>query len=308
MVNKIKKEIKKVVIGHEELIDAILVALLSESHILIEGVPGVAKTTAVNAVSKVFGFDFKRIQFTPDLLPLDIIGNEIYNPKSGEFRVKKGAVFTNLLLADEINRAAPKVQSALLEAMAEKQVTIGEESFKLDNPFCVLATANPNEQEGTYTLPEALLDRFMLKIDVGYNSFEEELEIIDRVSNKKFEEISKVVDINIYKSMQESVDKIYIDDELKRYILKIVYATREPNDNLKEYIKSGVSPRGSIDLYRASKAFAYLNNKEFVTPAIVAKAAFLTLPHRIKLTYKAPSDNIDSKYIIEKILEDIDIP
>ena len=276
MIDRIKNEISKVVIGHNDLIDATLIAMLCSGHILIEGVPGVAKTTTVNALSKVFGLEFKRVQFTPDLLPLDIIGNEIYNPKDGTFKIKHGAIFTNLLLADEINRAAPKVQSALLEAMAERQVTIGEQSFKLKEPFIVLATANPNDQEGTYILPEALLDRFMLKVDVGYNTYEEELEIIERAANRSFGKLEQIVSINDLEQMQKELNSIHIEDKLKRYLLDLIYATREPN----EYLKSGVSPRGSIELYKASKAVAYLNKRDFVTPSDIAKSAFLVIPHR----------------------------
>jgi MoxR-like ATPase len=304
MLDKIKNEISKVVIGHNELIDATLIALLSSGHILIEGIPGVAKTTTVNAISKVFGLDFKRVQFTPDLLPLDIIGNEIYNPQKGSFSIKHGAIFTNLLLADEINRAAPKVQSALLEAMAERQVTIGEQSFKLKEPFIVLATANPNDQEGTYTLPEALLDRFMLKVNVGYNTYEEELEIIERVANKTFGKIEQIVTLKELEDMQKEVESIHIEDELKRYLLDIIYDTREPN----EFLNSGVSPRGSIDLYKASKAFAYINKRDFVTPSDIVKSSFLVIPHRLKLNYKASANNINSYNILEQIIKDTPTP
>ncbi len=304
MINRIKNEISKVVIGHNDLIDATLIAMLCSGHILIEGVPGVAKTTTVNALSKVFGLEFKRVQFTPDLLPLDIIGNEIYNPKDGTFKIKHGAIFTNLLLADEINRAAPKVQSALLEAMAERQVTIGEQSFKLKEPFIVLATANPNDQEGTYILPEALLDRFMLKVDVGYNTYEEELEIIERAANRSFGKLEQIVSINDLEQMQKELNSIHIEDKLKRYLLDLIYATREPN----EYLNSGVSPRGSIELYKASKAVAYLNKRDFVTPSDIAKSAFLVIPHRLKLSYKAVANNITSSDIVEQILKATPIP
>ncbi len=216
MICRIKEEVKKVVIGHEELIDSMIIALFSGGHILVEGVPGIAKTTAVNTLSKSLGFDFKRIQFTPDLLPSDIIGNEILDLKSNEFKVKKGPIFTNLLLADEINRAGAKVQSALLEAMAEYQVTIGEETFMLPDPFMVLATANPVEQEGTYELPEASLDRFMMKVRVGYNDFEEELIIMDRVANATFERVEQVLDTSSFLEQKERLKNIHIDEEIKR--------------------------------------------------------------------------------------------
>ena len=312
MINKIKQEIQKVIVGQNELIDSMLVALLSGGHILVEGVPGIAKTTAVNSLSKSLGFEFKRIQFTPDLLPSDITGNEILDLKNNEFKIKHGPIFTNLLLADEINRAGAKVQSALLEAMAEKQVTIGEKSFKLPSPFMVLATANPVEQEGTYELPEASLDRFMLKVNVGYNTFDEEFEIVQRVAKKGFGTINKIINIEQFEELKQAVIDVHIDDELSKYILKIVFATRTPEnyglEDIKEYIDFGVSPRGSIDLYKASKAFAYLNNKDFVTPYDVAKVSFLVLRHRIILNYTAVAQGMTTDDIIKKILEVIPAP
>ncbi len=312
MINKIKNELSKVVIGHHDLIDAMLVALFSGGHILIEGPPGVAKTTTVNALTKCFGFEFKRVQFTPDLLPLDIIGNEILDIKSGDFKIKHGAIFTNFLLADELNRAAPKVQSALLEAMAEKQVTIGENSFKLKEPFMVLATQNPYEQEGTYILPEAILDRFMFKVDLSYNNFDEELEIIESVANKKSQKIEQVASKKDYFKTLEQIDSIFIDKPLKEYLLKLVFATREPNSynlpELQEYIINGASPRASIDLYKASKAFAFINGRDFVTPFDITKSSYLVLAHRLKLSYKAKIDNINQKDIIKTILEKIKVP
>jgi len=312
MINKIRNEIHKVIVGQNELIDSMLIALLSGGHILVEGVPGIAKTTAVNSLSKSLGFEFKRIQFTPDLLPSDITGNEILDLKNNEFKIKHGPIFTNLLLADEINRAGAKVQSALLEAMAEKQVTIGEDSFKLPQPFMVLATANPVEQEGTYELPEASLDRFMLKVNVGYNTFDEEFEIVQRVAKKGFETINKIIDIEHFEQLKQDVVDVYIDDELSKYILKIVFATRTPEnyrlEEIKEYIDFGVSPRGSIDLYKACKAYAYLNKKDFVTPYDVAKVSFLVLRHRIILNYTAVAQGITTDDIIQKILKAIPAP
>ncbi len=312
MINKIKTEIQKVIVGQEELIDSMLIALISDGHILIEGVPGIAKTTSVNSMAKSMGFEFKRIQFTPDLLPSDITGNEILDLKNNEFVIKHGPIFTNLLLADEINRAGAKVQSALLEAMAEKQVTIGEDTLKLPSPFMVLATANPVEQDGTYELPEASLDRFMLKINVGYNTIDEEFEIVQRVAKKGFETIDKVIGIDEFKILKKEVKDIHIDDELSKYILKIVFATREPEnydlDDIKQYIDFGVSPRGSIDLYKACKARAYLNGKTFVTPYDVADVSFLVLRHRIVLNYTAITNDITADDIIKKILEKIPAP
>lgn len=312
MINSIKNEIKKVIVGQDELINGMLIALLSEGHILVEGVPGIAKTTAVNSMAQSLGFNFKRIQFTPDLLPSDITGSEILDLKHNDFKIKHGPIFTNLLLADEINRAGAKVQSALLEAMAEKQVTIGEETFKLDNPFMVLATANPVEQEGTYELPEASLDRFMIKVKVGYNSIDEEFEIVQRVAKKGFETINQVLQKDEFETLKQQVKDIHIDDELSNYILRIIFATREPQnydlEELSELIDFGASPRGSIDLYKACKAYAFLNGKEFVTPYDVAKVAFLVLRHRIILNYNAIAQDITTDDIIKKILEKIPAP
>jgi MoxR-like ATPase len=289
-----------------------LIALLSDGHIYIEGVPGVAKTTAVNSMALCFGFDFKRVQFTPDLLPSDIIGNEILDLQHNKFSIKHGPIFTNLLLADEINRAGAKVQSALLEAMAENQVTIGDKSFKLEKPFMVLATANPLDQEGTYELPEASLDRFMLKIKVGYNNFDEEFEVIQRVAKKGFGSITQIANFEDLEKIKNDIKEIHIDDEVTKYILKIIFATREPEnynlENLSKYIKCGASPRASIDLYKASKAYAYINQKDYVSPYDVAQVCYMVLPHRISLHYQALIDNIDTTMILEDILKSIDIP
>ena len=308
MINRLKSEIKKGVIGHDDLIDSMLIALFSDGHILLEGVPGVAKTTAVNSLAKAIGFDFKRVQFTPDLLPSDIIGNEILDLKTNEYKIKHGPIFTNLLLADEINRSSPKVQSALLEAMAEEQVTIGQSSFKLPKPFMVLATANPIDQEGTYELPEASLDRFMLKVLVGYNSFEEELQIMELSANKSYANINRVLNKDEFENIKKEIESVYLDDAIKRYILQIIFASRNPSSNLAKYIDFGASPRGSIALYKASRAISYIEGKDFVTPASVAKAAYLTLRHRIHLSYQAVVDNINSDYIIEQILHEVPAP
>ena len=312
LINNIKQEISKVIVGQEELINGMLIALLSEGHILVEGVPGLAKTTAINSLAKTLGFDFKRIQFTPDLLPSDVTGSEILDLKNNDFKIKHGPIFTNLLLADEINRAGAKVQSALLEAMAEKQVTIGEETFKLDRPFMVLATANPVEQEGTYELPEASLDRFMLKVKVGYNTIEEEFEIVQRVAKKGFETINKLGNIEEFCDLKQEVQDIHIDDELSKYILKIIFASRNPKEygleEIAQYIDFGASPRGSIDLYKACKAYAFINGKDFVTPAHIAKVAYLVLRHRIILNYEAQANDITTDDIILKILQTIPVP
>jgi MoxR-like ATPase len=312
MINNIKQEIKKVIVGQENLLDSMLIALLSQGHILLEGVPGVAKTTAVNSLAQTLGLKFKRVQFTPDLLPSDITGNEILDLKNNEFTIKHGPIFTNLLLADEINRAGAKVQSALLEAMAEKQVTIGEDSFKLPSVFMVLATSNPIDQDGTYELPEASLDRFMLKVKVNYNSFEEEFEIAKRATNIGFETINQILNLEELENLRKKCKEVFLDDEISKYILKIVFATREPLkyglEEFAEYISYGVSPRATIDLHNASKARAFLNNKNFVTPFDVIEVAHQVLDHRMILNYKADAKEITTKDIINKIIEVIKAP
>jgi MoxR-like ATPase len=312
MIELVKSEVKKVIVGQEELLSGMLIALFCEGHIFVEGMPGLAKTTAINSLAKALGFTFKRVQFTPDLLPSDITGSEILDLKNNNFKIKHGPIFTNLLLADEINRAGAKVQSALLEAMAEKQVTIGDETFKLPYPFMVLATANPVEQEGTYDLPEASLDRFMLKIKVSYNTIEEEFEIVQRVAKKGFETIYKVLSFDDFVILKEKIKAVHIDDELSRYILNIIFATRNPEnyglEELKEYIDFGASPRASIDLYKAAKAYAFLEGKDFVTPYDISKVAFLVLRHRIILNYQAISKDLTTDDIIKKILEKLPKP
>jgi len=315
MKNKIKllkKEIAKGVIGHENMIDALLIGLITNGHILLEGVPGLAKTTAVNALSKALSLHFKRVQFTPDLLPSDIIGSEIYDVKSGEFKIKHGPIFTNLLLADEINRAPAKVQSALLEVMQERQVTIGDESFKIQNPFLVLATQNPIEQEGAYTLPEAQLDRFMFKIVVGYNTEAEEYEIAQKVANETFEPIKSVLFADELQQMKEEVKAVHIEDELSAYIVRLVFATRDPKkyglEELEAYIAFGASPRATIDMLKAVKARAYIRGNDFVSPIDIALTIKDVLRHRIILSYDAIAEGLSSDDIIQKILESIEIP
>ena len=306
-LQKIKNEIKKAIIGHEKLIDSMLIALISKGHILIEGVPGIAKTTAVKALASSVDLEFKRVQFTPDLLPSDITGIEIYNPKTNEFQIKKGPVFTNFLLADEINRAPAKVQSALLEAMQERQVSIAEENFSLPEPFMVLATQNPIEQEGTYPLPEAQLDRFMLKVEVGYNTLEEEIKIIELLDNPQ--KINKAADVEDILRLQKEVKTIHIDEELIRYIAAIINETRYPKHiKLGEYIELGASPRATISLVNASKANAMLKNKDYVAPSDIIELIPFVLKHRIKLNYKAEADEIKKDLIIKEIIEAIDIP
>jgi MoxR-like ATPase len=315
MYNKIeliKKEVAKVVVGQEKMIESLLIGLLCEGHVLIEGIPGLAKTTTVNALAKSLGLNFKRAQFTPDLLPADILGAEIYDPQNNQFKIKKGPIFTNLLLADEINRAPAKVQSALLEVMQEKQVTLGEESFKLDLPFFVMATQNPVEQEGVYQLPEAQLDRFMLKIVVGYNSKEEELEVARRISSKSSQEINAVINADELNAIKEAVASVHMDEEVEKYIIEIVSATRNPAEygveEVKDYLQFGASPRVSIDTFKAVKAMAFLRGKDFVTPVDIAYIAKELMRHRVILTYEAEAEGITTDYIIDKILKAVPIP
>jgi MoxR-like ATPase len=311
-IAKLKQELKKAVIGQEVMIEGLLIGLLSDGHILIEGVPGLAKTTTINALSKALGLDFKRIQFTPDLLPSDIIGAQIYNPEDHTFSIKKGPLFTNLLLADEINRAPAKVQSALLEVMQERQVTIAEETFKIDSPFLVMATQNPIEQEGVYALPEAQLDRFMMKLVVKHNSPEEELEIMRKGASKSFEEVQNVLSIEELHTLQKKLEDIHIDTELEQYIIDLVSATREPAKfgvrSISEDIMFGVSPRASIDLYKASKAKAFLRGNDFVTPADIGYVVHDVLRHRIVLSYEARAKGVTADEIISKIVETLPIP
>ena len=312
IIDKIRREIRKVVVGQEKMIDGLLIGLACDGHILLEGVPGLAKTTTINALSKALGLAFKRVQFTPDLLPSDVLGAEIYDPKNNVFKIKHGPVFTNLLLADEINRAPAKVQSALLEVMQERQVTIGEESFKIDLPFLVMATQNPVEQEGAYNLPEAQLDRFMTKLVVGYNTPDEELEIARRVANDALGSIEEVATKEDIFTIREEVKSIHIDEEVEKYIIDLIFATRDPGkyglDSIEKWIMYGASPRASIDLYKASRAQAYLRGKDFVSPVDIAYVAKEVLRHRIIMSYEAEAEEISSDVVIEKVLETVAIP
>lgn len=311
-LNELKTEIAKGVIGQEEMVNSILIGLLTSGHILLEGVPGLAKTTTVKAVSQALNLDFKRIQFTPDLLPSDIIGAQIFDMKTNEFKIKKGPIFTNLLLADEINRAPAKVQSALLEVMQERQVTIAENTFKVDSPFLVLATQNPIEQEGAYTLPEAQLDRFIFKIVVSYNTKEQEYEIAKKVTMNSFETINKVLDKETLEELKKAVKNIHIDKELEEYIIDIIDASRNPKDyaldNLVDIIHFGASPRATIDMFKAVKANAYLRGNDYVSPIDIAMVVKNVLRHRIILTYEAMAKEINVDDVIQKILEKISIP
>ncbi len=312
IVENIKTEISKVLVGQDKMVEGLLAGLLCRGHILLEGVPGLAKTTAVNALAKTLGLDFKRVQFTPDLLPSDIIGTEIYDPSNNSFKIKQGPIFTNLLLADEINRAPAKVQSALLEVMQERQVTIGDETFKIDLPFLVMATQNPVEQEGAYELPEAQLDRFMMKVVVGYNTKEEELEIARRVANNSFETIQQVATLDDLNKIREEALQVHMDEEIEAYIIELVAATRDPKayglEELETYIEFGASPRASIDMYKASRAIAYLKGQDYVSPIEIAYIAKEILRHRIILSYEAEAEGITQDAIIEKILAAVPIP
>jgi len=312
IIENIKNEIAKVMVGQEKMIEGLLIGLITRGHILLEGVPGLAKTTAVNALAGSLGLNFKRVQFTPDLLPSDIIGTEIYDPSSNSFKIKQGPVFTNLLLADEINRAPAKVQSALLEVMQERQVTIGDHTFKIDLPFLVMATQNPVEQEGAYELPEAQLDRFLMKIVVGYNSRSEELEIARRVANNRFGVIEQVATLQDLEQIRQEAMKVHIDEEIERYIIELVFATREPKEYMLEdiasYIEYGASPRASIDMFKAVRAIAYLKGHDYVSPIEVAYVAKDILRHRIVLSYEAQAEEITQDMIIDRVLSTVPIP
>ena len=311
-INLLKKELHKAVIGQDAMIEGLLIGLLCDGHILVEGVPGLAKTTTINALSRAIGLDSKRIQFTPDLLPSDIIGAQIYNPQDHTFSIKKGPLFTHLLLADEINRAPAKVQSALLEVMQERQVTIAEETFKLEKPFLVMATQNPIEQEGVYALPEAQLDRFMMKIVVQHNSEREELEIMRKAASKSFDEVEAILNKKDLYTLQEEIKKIHVDEELERYMVQIISATRDPQKfglgDIAQNIMFGASPRASIDLYKAAKAKAFLRGNDFVSPADIGYVIHNILRHRIVLSYEARAKGIHTDEIISDIIETLPIP
>ena len=313
LINRIRAEIHKVIVGQELLIDRLILALLCNHHVLIEGVPGLAKTLTVTTLAKLLQASFSRIQFTPDLLPADVVGTLIYNPKTGDFTTKKGPIFANIILADEINRAPAKVQSALLEAMQERQVTIGDESFALDDPFMVLATQNPIEQEGTYPLPEAQVDRFMLKLKVNYPSKAEEREILDRMatSSPKLAVDSVLAPSDVIR-LRELADEIFIDDKIKDYIVDLVSASRDPSDyglaDIGSLIRYGASPRATIYLTMAAKANALIEGRGYVTPQDVKTVAPDILRHRVIVTYEAEAEEKTSEDIIEQILQTVDVP
>ncbi|MDR2122815.1 MAG: AAA family ATPase [Flavobacteriaceae bacterium] len=310
--NLLIKEINQVIVGQKYMINRLLIGLLSSGHVLLEGVPGLAKTLAIKTLAETLDGEFSRIQFTPDLLPADVIGTLIYNMKDNNFSVKKGPVFANFILADEINRSPAKVQSALLEAMQEKQVTIGDETFRLKEPFLVLATQNPIDQEGTYPLPEAQVDRFMLKCVVSYPEFEQERTIMRQNISKEKHQVKKIVSLDMIFEARDLVKEIYMDEKVENYILDIVFATRFPEkynlSQLKPYILFGSSPRGSISMAMAAKAHAFLNQRGFVIPEDVKSIAKDVLRHRIGVTYEAEAENITSEYVIDQILHSITAP
>jgi len=311
-VEKLIAEIGKVIIGQKYMIERLLIGLLANGHILLEGVPGLAKTLVVNTLSKAIKTKFQRIQFTPDLLPADLIGTLVYNQHDGSFHTKKGPIFANMVLADEINRSPAKVQSALLEAMQERQVTIGEKSFKLDEPFLVMATQNPIEQEGTYPLPEAQIDRFMMKVIVGYPDKEEELKIMRVMSGVDIPDVNPVITPNDVIAARKVAREVYIDEKVDEYIVNIVFATRNPEefglDDLKELIQYGASPRASIYLRLAAKSHAFLRHRGYVTPEDVRSIGMDVLRHRVIITYEAEAEEVSADDIVRKVLNSIEVP
>ncbi len=311
-IDLLRSEMNKVIVGQKHMIDRLLIGMLGNGHILLEGVPGLAKTLAINTLAKAVDGSFSRIQFTPDLLPADVIGTMIYNMKVNDFSIKKGPIFANFVLADEINRAPAKVQSALLEAMQEHQVTIGEETFKLAPPFLVMATQNPIEQEGTYPLPEAQVDRFMLKTVIDYPNIKDEQLIMRANLNKSWEKVNAVVSIEQIIRARKAVQEVYMDEKIEKYILDIIFATRYPEkynlSSLKDFIGFGASPRGSINLATAAKCYAFIKRRGYVIPEDVRAVVHDVLRHRIGITYEAEAENITSVQIIDNIINEIEVP
>lgn len=311
-VDQMFREVSKVIVGQREMVEAIIMGLLTGGHVLLEGVPGLAKTLTISSVAKAISLGFQRVQFTPDLLPTDLIGTMIFNPKSGEFAPKKGPIFTNIVLADEVNRAPAKVQSAMLEAMAEKQVTIGDTTYPLEKPFLVLATQNPLEQEGTYPLPEAQMDRFMFKVIVNYPKRAEEMEILNRMATDEQPSISTVLKKEELVRAREVTDQIYVDDKIKNYIVDIVMATRNPGEaglsKLQPLVQVGASPRATISLTRAAKAHSFLRGRGYVTAEDIKAIAYNVLRHRIILTYEAEAENFTTDSVVKEVLSQIEVP
>ena len=305
-------EMNKVIVGQKQMIESLLIGLIGNGHILLEGVPGLAKTLAINSLSKAIQASFSRVQFTPDLLPADVVGTMIYNMKENDFMIKKGPIFANFVLADEINRAPAKVQSALLEAMQERQITIGDTTFKLDEPFLVMATQNPVEQEGTYPLPEAQVDRFMLKVVIDYPKLQDEQVIMRQNLSGSFATINPVVSVAEILRAREVANEVYMDEKIEKYILDIIFATRYPEKynlpQLKDLISFGASPRGSINLAKAAKCYAFIKRRGYVIPEDVRVVVFDVLRHRIGITYEAEAENITSVDIINSIINEIEVP
>ncbi|HAZ12336.1 MAG: ATPase [Bdellovibrionales bacterium GWA2_49_15] len=312
VVNQVVEEVNKVMVGQRNMIEKLIIGILSDGHILVEGVPGLAKTTSINTLAKVMQVEFRRIQFTPDLLPADLTGTQIYSPKDGTFSIKKGPIFANIILTDEINRAPAKVQSALLEAMQEKQVTIGETTFPLPRPFLVMATQNPVEQEGTYPLPEAQVDRFMMKVKVVYPNKEEEIRIMKRIATPTDVTINKVLSPEKILELRQLVEQVFFDEKLYDYVANIVFATRNPESfnlkDIKHLIEYGASPRASIYLVKAAKAHAFLQGRGYVTPQDIKTIGADVLRHRVTVSYEAEAQNITSDDLILKIFDKIDVP
>ena len=312
LVDLLSLEMNKVIVGQKHMIERLMIGLLSQGHILLEGVPGLAKTLAINTLSKAVKGSFSRIQFTPDLLPADVVGTMIYNIKTNDFSIKKGPIFANFVLADEINRAPAKVQSALLEAMQEKQVTIGDETFVLDKPFLVMATQNPIEQEGTYPLPEAQVDRFMLKTVISYPQKEEEQQIIRQNLNGGLQSVQAVASLDQIKQAQSVARSVYMDEKIEKYILDIVFATRQPDQyqlaELAPLISYGASPRGSINLAMAAKSYAFIKRRGYVIPEDVRAVVDDVLRHRVGITYEAEAENVTSEELIHRIIDVIEVP
>lgn len=311
-LNAVAAETSKIIVGQDHTVTRLLMAMIAQGHVLLEGMPGLAKTTVIKTVAKVLGLEFKRIQFTPDLLPSDVVGTQIYNPKTGEFHAKRGPIFANLVLADEINRAPAKVQSALLESMEERQVTVGDQTWMLEEPFLVMATQNPIEQEGTYVLPEAQVDRFMFKLNVGYGTPEQEEEVVKRQNLGLKAELKQQLTREEICAMKELVSQIWVADKVRSYIVSLVFTSREPGKRgikeLEPYIEYGGSPRASILLEKAARVQAMTDGRSFVTPQDVKDVALDILRHRIKPTYEAEAENMTSDQIVQQILERVDVP
>ncbi|MBD3392732.1 MAG: AAA domain-containing protein [Chitinivibrionales bacterium] len=311
-VTLLRGEMKKVIVGQTRMLDRMLIGMLTRGHMLLEGVPGLAKTLSISTLAKIVDTGFRRIQFTPDLLPADLIGTMVYNQKTGEFAPKKGPMFSNIILADEINRAPAKVQSALLEAMQERQVTIGDTTYRLDEPFLVLATQNPIEQEGTYPLPEAQVDRFMLKLKIEYPTREEEREILGRMATGKVPDVARVVTVDKILAARDVVNEIYMDPKVEEYIVNVVFATREPDKanlaDLAPLIEYGASPRATIFLTQAARAHAFIRGRGYVTPEDVKSVGMDVLRHRVIVTYEAEAENITPEHIVQKVFDNVEVP